>query len=172
MDFPVLNSGEQDLTSFLIDGPLHSKILAGSLVTTQEQYTVVIFIEATAEGVGQTAQPRSPWVAVTHSPHDFHGLWLSADEHHASAVVEDGFLIVHPPSGILVAGRRAAMVRKLEAISQHTILPRDSQIPIGPPNLQKQGYAFGASFSINHKTHKSLRGSLYVLMRRPRSQWK
>ena len=120
--FPILNRGQSEITHFLRDGPAFSKLLVGSLETWHQHFSVAIFI-ATADaatGVGKSAAPKSPWTAVTHIPEEFRELWVATDGQTETAVLQEGFLIVHPPSGILVAGSnnrmRAAMTRQLEPL--------------------------------------------------------
>ena len=115
--FPVLNSGSDELTQSLQDGPAFSKLLIGSLETHRQQFAVVVFIATAAtaseSGVGKQAAPKGHWTLVTDIPEEFREYWVAADAHTETHVFHEGFLAVHPPSGILVAGSsnrmRAAM---------------------------------------------------------------
>ena len=122
-NFPILNSGQSEITHLLRDGPGCSKLLVGSPQTGYHHFSVVIFI-ATADaaaGVGKSAAPKSPWTSVTHIPEELRELWVATDRQTETVVLQEGFLIVHPPSGVLVAGSnnrmRAAMTRQLEPLT-------------------------------------------------------
>ena len=136
--FPVLNSGSDELTQSLQDGPAFSKLLIGSLETHRQQFAVVVFIATAAtaseSGVGKQAAPKGHWTLVTDIPEEFRDYWVATDAH-----TETGFLAVHPPSGILVAGSsnrmRAAMTRQLEPYTLHSRLPKDEQVPTDPPHF-------------------------------------
>ena len=140
--FPILNSGQSEITHLLRDGPASSKLLVGLLETWYQHFSVAIFIATAnaATGVGKSAAPKSPWTSVTHIPEEFRELWVATDEHTETVVLQEGFLIVHPPSGILVAGSnnrmRADMTRQLEPLTLHTMLPRDDQVPMSPPHFE------------------------------------
>ena len=141
-NFPVLNSGQSEISHLLRDGPGCSKLLVGSLQTGSHHFSVVIFI-ATADavaGVGKSAAPKSPWTSVTHIPEELRELWVATDRQTETVVLQEGFLIVHPPSGVLVAGSnnrmRAAMTRQLEPLTQHTRLPHDENVPMNPPHFE------------------------------------
>ena len=141
-NFPVLNNGQSEITHLLRDGPGCSKLLDGSLQTGSHHFSVVIFI-ATADaaaGVGKSAAPKSPWTSVTHIPEELRELWVATDRQTETVVLQEGFLIVHPPSGVLVAGSnnrmRAAMTRQLEPLTQHTRLPHDEHAPMNPPHFE------------------------------------
>ena len=141
-DFPILNRGQSEITHFLRDGPACSKLLVGSLQTGYHHFSVAIFI-ATADaavGVGKSAAPKSPWTSVTHIPEEFRELWVATDKQTETVVLQEGFLIAHPPSGVLVAGSnnrmRAAMTRQLEPLTLHTKLPRDDHAPMSPPHFE------------------------------------
>ena len=141
--FPVLNSGSDELTQSLQDGPAFSKLLIGSLETHRQQFAVVVFIATAAtaseSGVGKQATPKGHWTLVTNIPKEFREYWVAADEHTETHVFQEGFLAVHPPSGILVAGSsnrmRAAMTRQLEPYTLHSRLPKDEQAPPDPPHF-------------------------------------
>ena len=140
-NFPVLNSGQSEISHLLRDGPGCSKLLVGSLQTGSHHFSVVIFI-ATADavaGVGKSAAPKSPWTSVTHIPEELRELWVATDRQTETVVLQEGFLIVHPPSGVLVAGSnhrmRAAMTRQLEPLTQHMRLPPDEHVPMDPPHF-------------------------------------
>ena len=141
--FPVLNSGSDELTQSLQDGPAFSKLLIGSLETHRQQFAVVVFIATAAtaseSGVGKQAAPKGHWTLVTDIPEEFRDYWVAADAHTETHVFQEGFLAVHPPSGILVAGSsnrmRAAMTRQLEPYTLHSRLPKDEQVPPDPPQF-------------------------------------
>ena len=141
--FPVLNSGSDELTQSLQDGPAFSKLLIGSLETHRQQFAVVVFIATAAtaseSGVGKQAAPKGHWTLVTDIPEEFREYWVAADAHAETHVFQEGFLAVHPPSGILVAGSsnrmRAAMTRQLEPYTLHSRLPKDEQVPPDPPHF-------------------------------------
>ena len=142
-NFPVLNSGDDELSQSLQNGPAFSKLLIGSLETHRHQYAVVVFIATAAtaseSGVGKQATPKGHWTLVTNIPEEFSGYWVAADAHTETHVFQEGFLAVHPPSGILVAGSsnrmRAAMTRQLEPYTLHSRLPHDEQVPAEPPHF-------------------------------------
>ena len=133
--FPVLNSGSDELTQSLQDGPAFSKLLIGSLETHRQKFAVVVFIATAAtaseSGVGKQATPKGHWTLVTSIPEEFREYWVAADAQTETHVFQEGFLAVHPPSGILVAGSsnrmRAAMTRQLEPYTLHSRLPKDEQ---------------------------------------------
>ena len=141
--FPVLNSGRDELTQSLQDGPAFSKVLIGSLETYRQQFAVVVFIATAAtaseSGVGKQAAPKGQWTLVTDIPEEFREYWVAADAHTETHVFQEGFLAVHPPSGILVAGSsnrmRAAMTRQLEPYTLHSRLPQDERVPTDPPQF-------------------------------------
>ena len=141
--FPVLNSGSDELTHFLQDGPAFSKVLIGSLETHRQQFAVVVFIATAAtaseSGVGKQAAPKGQWTLVTDIPEEFRDYWVAADAHTETHVFQEGFLAVHPSSGILVAGSnnrmRAAMTRQLEPYTLHSRLPQDERVPADPPHF-------------------------------------
>ena len=142
-NFPVLNSGDVDLSQSLQNGPAFSKLLIGSLETPRHQYAVVVFIATAAtaseSGVGKQATPKGQWTLVTNIPEELSSYWVAADAHTETHVFQEGFLAVHPPSGILVAGSsnrmRAAMTRQLEPYTLHSRLPHDEQVPAEPPHF-------------------------------------
>ena len=139
----MLNSGSDELTQSLQDGPAFSKLLIGSLETHRQQFAVVVFIATAAtaseSGVGKQAAPKGHWTLVTDIPEEFREYWVAADAHTETHVFQEGFLAVHPPSGILVAGSsnrmRAAMTRQLEPYTLHSRLPKDEQVPPDPPHF-------------------------------------
>ena len=141
--FPVLNSGSNELTHFLQDGPAFSKVLIGSLETHRQHFAVVVFIATAAtaseSGVGKQAAPKGQWTLVTDIPEEFRDYWVAADAHTETHVFQEGFLAVHPSSGILVAGSsnrmRAAMTRQLEPYTLHSRLPQDERVPADPPHF-------------------------------------
>ena len=141
--FPVLNSGSDELTHFLQDGPAFSKVLIGSLETHRQQFALVVFIATAAtaseSGVGKQAAPKGQWTLVTDIPEEFREYWVAADAHTETHVFQEGFLAVHPSSGILVAGSnnrmRAAMTRQLEPYTLHSRLPQDERVPADPPHF-------------------------------------
>ena len=141
--FPVLNSGRDELTQSLQDGPAFSKVLMGSLETYRQQFAVVVFIATAAtaseSGVGKQAAPKGQWTLVTDIPEEFREYWVAADAQTETHVFQEGFLAVHPPSGILVAGSsnrmRAAMTRQLEPYTLHSRLPQDERVPTDPPQF-------------------------------------
>ena len=141
--FPVLNSGGDELTQSLQDGPAFSKLLIGSLETHRQQFAVVVFIATAAtaseSGVGKQAAPKGHWMLVTDIPEEFRDYWVATDAQTETHVFQEGFLAVHPPSGILVAGSsnrmRAAMTRQLEPYTLHSRLPKDEQVPTDPPHF-------------------------------------
>ena len=141
--FPVLNSGDDELTQSLQDGPAFSKLLIGSLETHRHQFAVVVFIATAAtaseSGVGKQAAPKGHWTLVTNIPEEFRDYWVATDAHTETHVFQEGFLAVHPPSGILVAGSsnrmRAAMTRQLEPYTLHSRLPQDERVPTDPPHF-------------------------------------
>ena len=141
--FPVLNSGGDELTQSLQDGPAFSKLLIGSLETYRQHFAVVVFIATAAtaseSGVGKQAAPKGQWTLVTDIPEEFRDYWVATDAHTETHVFQQGFLAVHPPSGILVAGSsnrmRAAMTRQLEPYTLHSRLPKDEQVPTDPPHF-------------------------------------
>ena len=141
--FPVLNSGRDDLTHFLRDGPACSKVLIGSLETYRQHFAVVVFIASAAtaneSGVGKQAAPKGQWTLVTNIPEEFSEYWVAADAQTETHVFQEGFLAVHPPSGILVAGSsnrmRAAMTRQLEPYTLHSRLPQDERVLTDPPQF-------------------------------------
>ena len=133
--FPVLNSGGDELTQFLQDGPAFSKLLIGSLETYRQHFAVIVFIATAAtaseSGVGKQAAPKGHWTLVTDIPEEFRDYWVATDAYTETHV--------HPPSGILVAGSsnrmRAAMTRQLEPYTLHSRLPKDEQVPTDPPHF-------------------------------------
>ena len=141
--FPVLNSGGDELTQSLQDGPAFSKLLIGSLETYRQHFAVVVFIATAAtaseSGVGKQAAPKGHWTLVTDIPEEFRDYWVATDAYTETHVFQEGFLAVHPPSGILVAGSsnrmRAAMTRQLEPYTLHSRLPKDEQVPTDPPHF-------------------------------------
>ena len=141
--FPVLNSGRNELTQSLRDGPAFSKVLMGSLETYRQHFAVVVFIATAAtaseSGVGKQAAPKGQWTLVTDIPEEFSEYWVAADAQTETHVFQEGFLAVHPPSGILVAGSsnrmRAAMTRQLEPYTLHSRLPQDERVLTDPPQF-------------------------------------
>ena len=141
--FPVLNSGGDELTQSLQDGPAFSKLLIGSLETYRQHFAVVVFIATAAtaseSGVGKQAAPKGQWTLVTDIPEEFRDYWVATDAQTETHVFQEGFLAVHPPSGILVAGSsnrmRGAMTRQLEPYTLHSRLPKDEQVPADPPHF-------------------------------------